>query len=157
MHKPISIDHSPAHSHPRTQCWKTYSSSRRYIWFQSIFQLLKVKDNRKIFFQFWKLLTMMSHPKLVQLSPFQTSFSCQSNKSINLLLLIAEFSIDVLWNKSATQLQPADIICSESSISSKTRKSLRHQSFLPIPAHQPIKGIYHGVSSGQTTVLFVAS
>ena len=54
---------------------------------------------------------------------------------------LPKFSIDVSRNTSVIHLQPADTIWSESSISSKTRKSLRHQSFLPIPVHQLIKDI----------------
>ena len=150
LHKLKSTKHSPAHSHPRTQCWKACSSSRKYIWFQSIIQLLKVKDNWKIFFQFWKFPRWSNHQKkLIQLSPFQASFASKSKDNNNLCCCrLPKFSIDVLGNKSAIQLQSADITWSESSISSKTRKSLRHQSFLPIPADHPIKVIYHGVSSG---------
>ena len=43
--KPLNIDHAPAHSHPRTQDWKICNGSRRYFWFQSIFQLLKINDD----------------------------------------------------------------------------------------------------------------
>ena len=99
-----------------------------------------------------------SSKKFVQLSPFQTSFASKFKDKTNpCCCRLPKFSMDVFWNKSTIQLQSADIAWSNSSISSTTRKSLRYRSCLPLPDHQPIKGIYHGVSPGQTTVLFVAS
>ena len=159
LHEPISTNHSPSHSHPRTQCWKLVdapediSDSRASSNFSKSKTLGKYSSISGNFSD-----DQIIKKKLIQLSPFQASFASKSKDNNNLCCCrLPKFSIDVLGNKSAIQLQSTDITWSESSISSKTRKSLRHQSFLPIPAHQPIKGIYHGVSSRQTTVLFVAS
>ena len=160
LYKPISTNHSPAHSHPHTPCRKLVaapediSDSRA----SSSFSKFSKWCHRKYSSSSENFSRWVNHQKNAQLSPFQTSFASNSKENNKpCCCRLPKFSIDVSRNKSAIQLQPADIIGSESSISSKTRKSLRHQSFLPIPAHQPIKGIYHGVSSGQTTVLFVAS
>ena len=57
--------------------------------------------------------------------------------------------------KPAIHSQPVDIPRRNPDI--VPRCSLQNNASHPIPAHQPIKGIYHGVSSRQTTVLFVAS
>ena len=160
LHKPTSTDHSPAHSHPRTQCWKACSSPRKYISdsrasssFSKLKTIGKYSSNSGSFPD-----DQVIKKKLFQLSPFQTSFASKSTDTNKpCCRRLPKFSIDVSRNNSAIQLPPVDIIWSESSLSSKTRKSLRHQSLLPIPDHQTIKVIYHGFSSGSPTVLFVAS
>ena len=90
---------------------QTCSSSRRYIWFQSISQLLKVKKQLKKYssssgnFSRW-----VNHQKLVQLSPFQASCASKSKENNNLCCRISpKFSMDVSRNKSAIQLQPVNV------------------------------------------------
>ena len=105
LHKPISTNHSPAQSHPRTQCGKSCSISRRYIWFQSIFQLLKVDVNPENILPVLKTspdgLTIKTR-SVVPLSNFalvQVQYCCR----------LPKFSIDVSMRKLAIHSQSVDI------------------------------------------------
>ena len=154
LHKPISTDHSPAHSHPRTQCGKLVASPEDISDSRVSSSFSKSMIIQKIFFQFWKLLQMVKTIKtrsVVPLSNFVRLKVQRNNKPWcrNLHRRLLEY----IGHPTSTSRYPQK----ESRHRPKTYKSLQNNASHPIPAHQPIKGIYHGVSSGQTTVLFVAS
>ena len=143
-YKPISTDHSPAHSHPRTQCGKLVASPE---------DISDISDSR-VSFQLLKTspdgLTIKTR-SVVPLSNFVRLKVQRNNKPWcrNLHRRLLEY----IGHPTSTSRYPQK----ESWHRPKTYKSLQNNAPHPIPAHQPIKVRYHGVSSGQTTVLFVAS
>ena len=141
LYKPINIDHSPAHSHPRTQYWKICNGSRRYFWFQSIFQLLKVHGD-----DLENILPVLetSHDGLtIKTCSVVPLSSFVHNKPNNIYSSdpcgFPQYSMDVSRTKAIIHRQPVDITRKDSSDCSKMYKSLQNNSPRPLQAHQPIR------------------